>query len=112
MLIKVVYSEAYEVDIGAHVFPTTKFRLIREKLLKEKLIPAENFLSAPSAKEEEILLVHTKSYLNKLSQGTLSPQEIFTLELPYSKALVRASSICVGGSILAAKEALGENEDT
>ncbi len=66
----------------------------------------EDFIQAPGASCEELLLVHTKSYLNKLNQGTLSPQEIFTLELPYSKSLVRASRICVGGTILAAKLAL------
>ncbi|MBU4141145.1 MAG: histone deacetylase [Candidatus Omnitrophica bacterium] len=104
--IKAVYSNAYEVNIGAHVFPTVKFRLTREKLIQEKVIPEQDFIAAPCASWDELLLVHTKSYLNKLNQGTLSPQEIFTLEMPYSKALVRASRICVGGTILAAKLAL------
>ena len=106
MKIKVVYSDAYEVDIGAHVFPTAKFRLVRAKLIQENIICEGDFIAAPLASSDEILLVHTKSYLNKLNQGTLSPQEIFTLELPYSRALVRASRICVGGTILAAKLAL------
>lgn len=74
-------------------------------MLQEKLVSEQDFLLAPCASDEEILLVHTKSYLDKLDKGTLSLQEIFTLELPYSKALVRASRICVGGSILAAKYA-------
>ena len=88
------------------MFPTIKFRLIRERLLQEKVIPEQNFVPAPCASQKEILLVHTESYLNKLTQGTLSVQEILTLELPYSKALVRASRICVGGTILAARLAL------
>ncbi|MBL7130176.1 MAG: histone deacetylase [Candidatus Omnitrophica bacterium] len=104
--IKAIYSDAYEVDIGLHIFPTVKFRLIREKLIKDKLLKEEDFIQAPPASTEQILLAHTESYLNKLDQGTLSPQELFTLELPYSKALVRASRICVGGTILAAKLAL------
>lgn len=65
-----------------------------------------DFIPASAASDEDILLVHTKSYLNKLVQGTLSAQEIFTLELPYSKSLVRASRICVGGTILAAELSL------
>lgn len=75
-------------------------------MIKDKLLSAEDFIQAPAASQEEILLVHTKTYLNKLNQGTLSPQEIFTLELPHSKSLVEASHICVGGTVLAAKLAL------
>jgi acetoin utilization deacetylase AcuC-like enzyme len=52
--------------------------------------------------------VHTRPYLDKLKKATLSPQEILTLELPYSAALVEASRICVGGTILTAKTALEE----
>ncbi|MBN3038035.1 MAG: histone deacetylase [Candidatus Omnitrophica bacterium] len=104
--VKAVYSDAYEVDIGAHVFPTVKFRLIRERLLKDRLITEDDCVLAPEASSEEILLVHTKEYLDKLDNGTLSLQEIFTLEIPYSPALVRAARYCVGGTILAAKLAL------
>lgn len=106
--IKIVYSDAYEIDIGAHVFPTLKFRLIREKLIKDNLLKEKDFIPAPVASSEDILLVHTKSYVEKLNRGTLSPQEIFTLELPYSQELVRASYICVGGTILAARVAWQE----
>lgn len=53
--------------------------------------------------------MHTRKYLDKLDRGTLSPQEVFTLELPYSKGLKLASRICVGGTILMAKSALKNN---
>lgn len=75
-------------------------------MIQEKIVPEEDFLAAPCASPEELLLVHTTSYLDKLDKGSLSAQEIFTLELPYSRALVEASRICVGGTILAAKLAL------
>ncbi len=75
-------------------------------MIKDRLLSVKDFIQAPAASSKEILLVHTKTYLEKLNQGTLSPQEIFTLELPHSKNLVKASCICVGGTILAAKLAL------
>ncbi|MFC1631377.1 histone deacetylase [Candidatus Omnitrophota bacterium] len=96
--------------MGAHVFPTAKFRLTRERLLHEKLIQKEDFIPAPSCSDQDILRVHTQDYLDKLNQGTLSHQELLTLELPYSKELVQASRICVGGTILAAQLALGEKQ--
>ena len=34
---KLIHSPAYEVDIGPHVFPTAKYRLIREKLIKAEV---------------------------------------------------------------------------
>lgn len=88
-----------------HVFPTLKYRLIYEALLKSGFSP-QDFVASEPARDEDILLVHTKEYINKLKTGKLTPQEIFTMELPYSKALVEASWICVGGTILASQNAL------
>jgi len=79
---------------------------VREKLLEEKIFSETDFIPAPIASEEEILLVHTRTYLDKLIQGRLSAQELHALELPYSQGLVTAARICVGGTILAARVAL------
>lgn len=68
----------------------------------------EDLIPAPCASCEDILLVHSDSYLKKLNQGTLSTDEISLLELPYSRQLLEASRICVGGTILTAKLALQE----
>ena len=96
---KVVYSDEYDVDIGAHVFPTSKYKLIREELIGKRLLSEEDFEFPHPASEEDILLVHSKEYVNKLKNGTLSFEEIFKLELPYSKELVQASYICVNGTV-------------
>jgi len=105
---KIVYSLNYQIDLKNHVFPTEKYGLVKEKLLKENICSEADFLTSPEASDEDILLVHTPEYLDKLEKGTLSPQEILTLELPYSKDLVIASRFCVGGTILAAQTALDE----
>lgn len=103
---KIVYSESYYVDIGDHVFPTKKYRLIHDRLIREGIIKVEGFVSPSMAKDEDILLVHTPKYLEKLKKGNLSREEILTLELPYSKELVRASLLCCGGTILATQIAI------
>lgn len=102
---RIVHSKKYQLDIGLHVFPTEKYRLIYEKLLKEGYSP-QDFVSPNVASDEDILLVHTKEYVDKLKSGMLSPLEILTMEVPYSKALVEASWICVGGTILSSQVAL------
>jgi len=104
--IKLVYSEKYRVDIGAHVFPTEKYRLVKKRLIREGLFKEEDFVPPPMPDEKDILSVHTEEYLNKLKHGKLSMMEILTLELPYSQELVEASFLCVGGTILACKNAI------
>jgi acetoin utilization deacetylase AcuC-like enzyme len=96
---RVVYSDEYDVDIGIHVFPTKKYRLVRERLIRERSLLPGDFESPQPSSDEDILLIHSKEYLNKLKTGTLSSEEIFRLELHYSQELVRASSICVNGTI-------------
>jgi len=104
--IKLIYSEKYRVDIGAHVFPTEKYGLIREKLIKEGLFEQADFLPPPMPEEKDILSVHTEEYLDKLKEGKLSMMEILTMELPYSQELVEASLLCVGGTIQACRNAI------
>ena len=56
---KLVYSDAYYLPIGAHVFPAEKYRRIRERLLAGGVAEASDFLEPKSASDEDILLVHT-----------------------------------------------------
>ena len=96
---KVIYSDVYDVDIGPHVFPTQKYKLVRERLIADGSLLEENFEFPEPASDEDIALVHSKEYLDKLKNGRLSAEEIFRLELPYSKELVHASYLCVNGTI-------------
>ncbi|MDH5744773.1 MAG: histone deacetylase, partial [Candidatus Aminicenantes bacterium] len=103
---KLIYSEKYRVDIGAHVFPTEKYGLIKKRLIKQGLFKEDDFLSPPMPDEKDVLSVHTEEYLNKLKKGKLSMMEILTMELPYSQELVEASLLCVGGTIEACDNAI------
>lgn len=103
---RVVYTDAYLVDIGTHVFPTEKYRMIRDLLVEHDGFRKGDFVQPSPARDEDILLVHTRDYLEKLRKGTLSPEEQMRLELPYSKELADASFLCCDGSIRAAQHAL------
>ena len=103
---KLVYSDDYYLPIGSHVFPAQKYRLIQQQLLKEKVAGPSDFVEPRAASDEDILLVHTPEYVNKLKNGTLSPLEEMQLEVPYSPELVRAFWLAAGGSTLAAGLAL------
>ncbi len=103
---KLVYSDDYYLPIGAHVFPAQKYRLIHKRLLESGIAEPEDFIAPKPALDEDILLVHTREYVQKLKNGTLSAQEEMQMEVPYSPELVKAFWLAAGGSILAADWAL------
>jgi acetoin utilization deacetylase AcuC-like enzyme len=103
---KLIYHERYDLNLGAHVFPSQKFRLIAEALLKEAIASKDDFLRPEPASDEDILRVHTADWVRKLKAGTLTPSDIMLLEIPYSPELVEAVWLAAGGSILAAQSAM------
>ncbi len=106
--LKYVYCDAYwMVNIGNHVFPLQKYRLIYEKLLSWG-VKKESFVEPQIALDDDILRVHSPRYLKKLTAGKLSHAEMLALELPYSPDLLRFAKLHVGGTIIAAEKALEE----
>jgi acetoin utilization deacetylase AcuC-like enzyme len=103
---KIVWSPRYEVDIGLHVFPTRKYRLIREVLLAQGTVVEDQFVEATVASWEDLALAHSEGYLGRIRNGTLSMAEQLTLELPFSEHLREASRLCCGGTTDAARHAL------
>ena len=105
---KLIYSDGYDLNLGAHVFPAVKYKLIREKCLAEKIAAPEDFLEPQPAPDEDVLRVHTQEWVRKLKTGKLSPAEVLRLEVPYSPQFVRAVWLSAGGSTLAAERALAD----
>src|SRR3970282_2124511 len=103
---KIFYSPKYEVDLGGHILPTVKFRLIKERLIELGTARAGDFEEPSPARDDDILLVHTPAYLDTLRRGTLTAEELGVLDLPFSRGLVEAAWVGVGGTIRAARYAL------
>ena len=103
---KLVYHEHYDLNLGPHVFPSQKFRLIYEMLLREGVATQQDFLRPDPATDEDILRVHTSNWVSKLKTGTLTASEVMQLEVPYSRELVQAVWLAAGGTILAAQSSL------
>jgi acetoin utilization deacetylase AcuC-like enzyme len=103
---KLVYSDAYYLPIGAHVFPAEKYHRIHDRLLATGVAEPEDFVKPKPATDQDILLVHKPEYVQKLKTGTLSPREEMEMEVPYSRDLVEAFWLAAGGSILAARLSL------
>jgi acetoin utilization deacetylase AcuC-like enzyme len=103
---KLIYSDAYFLPIGAHVFPAEKYRRIHDRLITTRVAEATDFVTPQPASDQDILLVHKPDYVHKLKTGTLSAREEMEMEIPCSPELVHAFWLAAGGSILAAQHAL------
>jgi len=106
---KLIYSDAYYLPIGEHVFPAQKYRLIHEQLLRTGAAAPDDFLAPEPARDADVLLAHTPAWVTKLRSGTLSARDELVMEVPYSMELVRAFWLAAGGSILAAQCALRDH---
>ena len=101
----VIHSRGYACDIGPHVFPVAKFRLVRDRLVAEGLVAAGEILDPAPATREELLLVHTPEYLDDLGRLCWTARTMYS-ELPLEHDIVRAYILAAGGTTLAAREAL------
>src|SRR5690242_15062585 len=103
-----IYHDEYDLNLGEHVFPTQKYRWIREKLLRENIADPDDFIKPDPAADEDVLLVHEPGWVRRLRTGTLSYHEILRLEIPYSRRTIDGFWLAAGGTILAARMALTE----
>ena len=103
---KIIYHPLYDLDLGPHVFPSEKFRLIHDSLLAEAIAEESDFLKPEPATDEDVLRVHTESWVRKLRTDSLTLSERMKLEIPLSESTVNAFWLAAGGSILAGRKAL------
>jgi acetoin utilization deacetylase AcuC-like enzyme len=121
--VRVFYSPRYEFALPGHIWPTSKYRLIADRLrsdpakatsavgAQEGAAPAAaglpiRLLEPLEASWDDLALVHTSEYLDKLRLGTLSPEDIATLELPWRPEFAGAFRLMAGGTCAAAAAAL------
>src|SRR4029077_8951961 len=105
---KLIYHPRYDLNLGAHVFPSQKFRLLYELLLREKIATPDDILQPERASDQDLLRVHTQEWITKLKTGTLTASEVMKLEVPYSPELGEAVWLAAGGTILAGQLSLRE----
>ena len=100
-----VYSPRYHADIGLHVFPVKKYRLVFEKLIHQAEVPPSEFFEPQPATDDDLLLVHTPEYLKDL-HGCAWTHRIAYSELPISREIIDLFILVAGGTALACKLAL------
>ncbi len=104
---KAFYSDKFTVELPhGHRFPMGKYRLVRMGLLRAGILREEELFEPSLASKEEVMLAHTKDYVEGICKGTIDAKAMRRIGFPWSEALVMRSLISVGGAICAAREAL------
>ena len=86
----------------------SKYRLLRERVVAEGVLPQENLSIPDAATDEQILHAHDADYLERVKHGTLSRSEVTRIGFPWSLEMVERSRRSSGATICAARTALIE----
>jgi len=104
--LKAFYTDHFVLPLPAgHRFPMEKYSRLR--YLVGELTGVE-LIEAPAASDTQILYAHDPSYLIKVIEGKLSPQEQKEIGFPWSEKMVERSRRSAGATVAAAKMALNE----
>ena len=113
--ISVVYSSEYLIDLGGmekmHPFDIRKYEKIYEALLNEKLITAGDVTQPSALSVDELKLIHTDDYLERLKvrANIAKYLEADALKLypgSLDTAVLQPFRVASGGTLLAARKAL------
>jgi acetoin utilization deacetylase AcuC-like enzyme len=86
----------------------SKYSLLKDQLVAEQLLSADQLLQPELPDDATLALVHTPEYLHKLASSGLSAAEQRRLGLPWSEALWQRSRLASAGTLLAARAALAD----
>lgn len=89
-----------------HRFPMEKYRMLREKLLSEKVLTVSQIHPSPLASDSDLLLAHDVNYVEGLKNNTLSEKELRPIGLTWSPELLKRSYGSVGGFLAAMESSL------
>jgi acetoin utilization deacetylase AcuC-like enzyme len=98
-----IYSHPLPKD---HRFPMLKYELIPEQLCHQGICDPSNFFSPSLCSDDTLLLTHTKEYLQKLKEQTLSDKEQRRIGFPQSERLTLREYMITQGTIDCARYAM------
>ena len=103
------YSDHFVLPLPeGHKFPMAKYSRLRERILSEGIIAAEDLHEAPAAAWDDLRLVHDAAYVDAVAAGTVAPDIQRRIGFPWSPQMVERSRRSVGATIAAARAALDE----
>jgi acetoin utilization deacetylase AcuC-like enzyme len=106
---KAFYTDIFVLPLPeGHRFPMSKYRLLRERIVAEGILPEDNLIVPEPASDEDILRCHDAGYFERIRTGTASRQEMLRIGFPWSEKMFERCKRSSGATIAAAITALSE----
>ena len=104
---KFFYSDRFNLPLpDGHRFPGSKYAMLRETLLCERIITAQDLALSPLASDADIARAHDSCYVERFERGELGEKAMKRIGFPWSRSLVTRTRATVGGAIAAVHEAI------
>ena len=101
------FCDTYEMPLPpGHRFPMPKYRLLRARLIEERILAPDELVESEVIDRASLLLAHTPEYLDAVFFGTLPPAAQRRLGFSWSEALLARSRASVFGTVAASRAAL------
>lgn len=103
------YSDHFVLPLpDGHKFPMAKYSRLRERILAEGIVSADQLHEAPPAAIADLQLVHAAAYVEAVMTGTVPSEIQRRIGFPWSPQMVERSRRSVGATIAAAHAALDD----
>lgn len=101
---KIFYSDHFVLPLPeGHRFPMVKYSMLRGRVSEAKL--GELKVPRPVS-NEEILRAHTREYLGRVLDGSISAKEMRRIGFPWTERMIERSRRASGGTLDACRAAL------
>lgn len=106
---KLFHTDLFVLPLpDGHRFPMQRYRLLRERLETCGLFSPEQMCVPPAATDEQLRLVHTEEWIQKVASGTMSPDELRRIGFPWSEQMAERSRRSTGATVAASRCALDD----
>ncbi len=104
---KLFHTDLFVLPLpDGHRFPMQRYRLLRERLEQSRLFAEDRMCIPPAATDEQLRLVHTDDWVERVSSGRLTDVEQRRIGFPWSPEMAERSRRSTGATIAAATCAL------
>jgi acetoin utilization deacetylase AcuC-like enzyme len=107
--VRAFYSDTFVLPLPEqHRFPMAKYRLLRERLIEERILAAGDLRVPDPIAWDELRLVHDAAYVDAVANGSLVADAQRRIGFPWSAMMVERSRRSVGATLAAARTVVGD----
>ena len=105
---RIYYSDHHPIPLPeGHRFPSSKYARLHQAVVGAHLSGVQ-MVPAQPATHDQLSLVHTTDYLQRMLHGQMTEKEMRRIGFPWSTDLIERSLSTVGGTICACRAALND----